>query len=153
MFREIVTPADGEALSHFGSGYARLGFRNSAFFRPSDFGLQITLPKVRAVSSLQSQRDCVLQPRVASRELPWASRRNPFGILENSQKLAPPSGHFGQVWEREVKPEGRKPKAERRPKPEPRSASGFGLRISAFGLLSAFGLRASGFKAAFGFRS
>ena len=123
MFREIVTPADGEALSHFGSGYARLGFRNSAFFRPSDFGLQITLPKVRAVSSLQSQ------------------------------KLAPPSGHFGQVWEREVKPEGRKPKAERRPKPEPRSASGFGLRISAFGLLSAFGLRASGFKAAFGFRS
>ena len=50
------------------------------------------------------------------------------------------------------KPEGRK-KAERRPKPEgrrpktePRSALGFGLRISALGLLSALGLRASAFK-------
>jgi hypothetical protein len=31
VFREIVTPADGEALSHFGSGYARLGFRPSVF--------------------------------------------------------------------------------------------------------------------------
>jgi hypothetical protein len=32
------------------------------------------------------------------------------------------------------------------PKVEPRSALGFGLRISELGLLSAFGLRASAFK-------
>ena len=31
VFREIVTPADGEALSHFGSGSASLGFRISEF--------------------------------------------------------------------------------------------------------------------------
>ena len=31
VFREIVTPADGEALSHFGSGSASLGFRTSDF--------------------------------------------------------------------------------------------------------------------------
>ena len=60
---------------------------------------------------------------------------------------------------RRVKSEGRRSKAERRPKPEgrrpktePRSASSFGLRISALGLLSAFGLRASDFKV-FGLRS
>ena len=45
-----------------------------------------------------------------------------------------------------MKSEGRRSKAERRPKPEPRSGSGFGLRISELGLLSAFGLRASDFK-------
>jgi hypothetical protein len=30
VFREIVTPADGEALSHFGSGSASLGFQLSS---------------------------------------------------------------------------------------------------------------------------
>src|SRR6266536_659307 len=30
---------------------------------------------------LQSQRDCVLQPRVARSSQPWALGRNPFGIL------------------------------------------------------------------------
>ena len=35
--------------------------------------------------ALQSQRDCVLQPRVAeSARLPWAGGHNPFGIAEPS---------------------------------------------------------------------
>ena len=46
-----------------------------------------------------------------------------------------------------VKSEGRKKAETRRPKPESPSASGFGLRISELGLLSALGLRASDFKA------
>ena len=49
--------------------------------------------------------------------------------------------------ERRPKSEGRKRAEIRRSKPEPRSALGFGLRISALGFLSAFGFRASGFKA------
>jgi hypothetical protein len=36
-FRENVTSADGEALSHFGSGYARLGFRFWSSERSSCF--------------------------------------------------------------------------------------------------------------------
>ena len=61
----------------------------------------------------------------------------------------------GQI--RRPKVEGRKKSETRRPKTEPRSVSGFGLRISALGLLSAFGLRASkssacGFLSAFGLR-
>ena len=47
----------------------------------------------------------------------------------------------------QVKSEARRSKAERRPKPESRSASGFGIRISALGLLSALGFRPSDFKA------
>ena len=48
---------------------------------------------------------------------------------------------------RRVKSECRRSNAEgRMPKVEPRSALGFGLRISELGLLSAFGLRASAFK-------
>ena len=31
VFREIVTPAEGEVFSHFGSGSASLGFRHSSF--------------------------------------------------------------------------------------------------------------------------
>ena len=43
---------------------------------------------------------------------------------------------------------GSNPKAEgRRPKPESRSALGFGIRISALGLLSTLGFRPSDFKA------
>ena len=42
-------------------------------------------------------------------------------------------------------------KSKGRKQPEPRS--GFGLRISVFGLLSAFGLRPSDFKAAFGLQT
>ena len=46
---------------------------------------------------------------------------------------------------RSRKPEDRRSKAERRPKSENRRAD-FGLRVSAFGFLSAFGLRVSGLK-------
>jgi len=42
---------------------------------------------------------------------------------------------------RSRKSEGRRSKAERRPKAESLSASGFGLRISELGLLSGFGLQ------------
>ena len=46
---------------------------------------------------------------------------------------------------RRPKPEARRPKEGRNPKPEWPSASGFGLRISELGLLSAFDLRPSAF--------
>ena len=36
-----------------------------------------------SLSNLQSQRDCVVQPRVARSSQPWASGKNPFGILWN----------------------------------------------------------------------
>ena len=45
---------------------------------------QGVLPSPRSAAVLQSQRDCVLQPRVASRELPWVSVRaifNPNGVV------------------------------------------------------------------------
>jgi len=63
-------------------------------------------------------------------------------------KHVAPTGLSGLGGARRLnpKPEGRK-KAERRPKPESRSALGFGIRISALGLLSALGFRPSDFKA------
>ena len=55
--------------------------------------------------------------------------------------------HAGQrrIGRQRGKSEGRRSKAERRPKPESPSAPGFGLRISELGLLSAFDLRPSTF--------
>jgi hypothetical protein len=52
---------------------------------------------------------------------------------------------LGECQIRRPKVEVRKKAETRRPKPESPSASGFGLRISELGLLSALGLRASGF--------
>ncbi|MEI6782897.1 MAG: hypothetical protein WCQ21_18470, partial [Verrucomicrobiota bacterium] len=40
--------------------------------------LRLLQKEERPLSNLQSQRDCVLQPRVASRELPWVSVRAVF---------------------------------------------------------------------------
>jgi len=55
--------------------------------------------------------------------------------------------HAGQrrIGRQRGKSEGRKKVETRRPKPESPSAPGFGLRISELGLLSALGLRTSGF--------
>ena len=47
---------------------------------------QIRIAGNGAVDKLQSQRDCVLQPRVARGSQPWAPGRNPFGILGNFRK-------------------------------------------------------------------
>ena len=65
VFREIVTPADGEALSHFGSGYARLGFR------VSDFGFP-PLPACGFVLTAALRISCVDTPGKKKRESgPW----------------------------------------------------------------------------------
>jgi hypothetical protein len=53
-----------------------------------------------------------------------------------------------EVSQPESKPEDRKPKSERRPKPEIRRGSPALIRSSDFGFLSGFGLRPSGFSAA-----
>jgi hypothetical protein len=81
------------------------------------------------------------------------TQQNPshHAVLHKTKVRGPPLPVFTSPhlwsggWQR-GKSEGRRSKAERRPKPEPRSGSGFGLRISELGLLSAFGLRASDFK-------
>ena len=47
---------------------------------------------------VQSQRDCVLQPRVARHELPWVSRFqiiNPDGVASSRTPAATPSGLTG----------------------------------------------------------
>ena len=66
-------------------------------------------------------------------------------------KHVAPTGLSGLGGARRLNPkpeaEGRKKAETRRPKPESRSASSFGIRISEFGLLSALGLRSSDFKA------
>src|SRR3989442_9204041 len=50
-------------------------------------------PLLYLFSALQSQRDCVLQPRVASNELPWVggpSASNPEGVSPRTLNTYPP---------------------------------------------------------------
>jgi hypothetical protein len=69
------------------------------------------------------------------------TQQNPshHAVLHKTKVRGPPLPVFTSPhlwsggWQR-GKSEGRRSKAERRPKPEPRSGSGFGLRTSGFGL-------------------
>src|SRR5436190_14939618 len=49
--------------------------------------------------SLQSQRDCISQPRVARNELPWVSKQNlsnPNGVASNLRNLRKPFYPFSK---------------------------------------------------------
>ena len=114
-------------ISSFGfriSGSAQ--FQVSGFtLRSSDFGTRPSFGLRVSAFGLQIYPTALPSPRLRRRR--GGSRRASFG-----------SYHAGQI---------RRSKAEtRKPKPEPPSAAGFGLRISELGLLSAFGFRPSTFK-------
>src|SRR6266481_5294851 len=80
----------------------------------------------------QSQRDCVLQPRVARNELPWVG-----GPLNLNPEWVPSKTLNRYIPEREGRGEG-KQRTEIPPLPSQ-------IRTSEFGLLSGFGIRVSDF--------
>src|SRR5580765_5081650 len=92
------------------------------------------IPRSKCLAPFQSQRDCVLQPRVARNELPWV--RGPLNL--NPERV--PSKTLNRYF-----PEGEgRGEGEQRTEISPLPSQ---IRASEFGLLSGFGIRNSAFLA------